>query len=359
MIMGAVKHWPFLICNTAVKHYPWCVCLARLAGTIHHRPATVVRLQAKMCRLNGPMKHPVCVHRSMQWANPADSCLCFRDFDIGSILRPTPVKAETVRRAGESQDAASQSLPIHSLHTPDLAALQGSQGMATSLSALQNDLQSHDWQHLDGASQQSQAGQNGSGRQTGQPQEGSQQAAAALHSSNGSAAQQSGHVSYPFDQRPASSQQQSQQGSQSWEAGLLQVPSEPNSGSQQQARLPKRKLPFSVGVQPAAKRQSPGPDGTNTFGQGSQGQSAAAQATSDRPKNGALALSSPHKSPAGHSKAQLMSPSLLLVAQQESPSHVPAQQQSVHTQSSVPVSVGPHTQSNAAHWAPTASAMLH
>lgn len=265
-----------------------------------------------------------------------------------------------MKRAGESQDAASQSLPIHSLHTPDLAALQGSQGMATSLSALQNDLHNHEWQHLDGASQQSQAGQNGSGRQTGQLQEGSQQAAAALHSSNGSAAQQAVHVSYPFDQRPSSSQQQSQQGSQSWEAGLLQASSESNSGSQQQARLPKRKLPFSVGVQPAAKRQSPGPDGINAFSQGSQGQSAATQATSDRPQNGALALASPHKSPVGHSKAQIaVSPSLLLVAQQESPLHVPAEQQSARTQSSVPVSVGPHTQSNATHWPPPASAMLH
>lgn len=264
-----------------------------------------------------------------------------------------------MKRIGESQEAASQSLPIHSLHTPDLAALQGSQGMATSLSALQNDLQNNEWQHLDGASQQSQAGQNGSGRQTGQLQEGSQQEAAALHSTNGSAAQQSGHVSYPFDQRPGSSQQQSQQGSQTWEAGLLQVPSELNSGSQQQARLPKRKLPFSVGVQSAAKRQSPGPDGTTAFSQGSQGQGAATQATSDRPKNGASAHVSPHKSPVGHSKALLMSPSLLLVAQQESPLHVPAQQETAHIKSSVSLSVGPHTQSNATHWAPTASAMLH
>ena len=261
-----------------------------------------------------------------------------------------------MRRAGESQDAASQSLPIHSLHTPDLAALQGSQGMATSLSALQNDLQNHDWQHLDGASQQSQAGRTGSGRQTGQPHESSQQAAAAMQSCNGGAAQQAVHVSFPFDTRPGSSQQQSQQGSQNWEAGLLQVPSE--SGSQQ-ARLPKRKLPFSVGVQPAVKRQSPGPDGAISLSSGSQRQTATSHAASDRPKNGALSFTSPHKSPAGYSKAQLMSPSLLLVAQQESPSHMLAQQQTAHSQSSVPVSVGPHAQDNVTHWASTASAMLH
>lgn len=231
--------------------------------------------------------------------------------------------------------------------------------MATSLSALQNNLHNHDWPHLDGASQQSQAGHTGSGRQIGQQQESSQQAAAAMQSCNGGAAKQAVHVSFPFDQRPGSSQQQSQQGSQNWEAGLLQVPSESNSGSQQQARLPKRKLPFSVGVQPAVKRQSPGPDGAVTLSQGSRGQTAATQATSDRPKNGTLTFASPHKSPAGHSKAQLMSPSLLLVAQQESPSHSVAQQQTAQSQSSVPVSVGPHAQSNVTHWASAASAMLH
>ena len=262
-----------------------------------------------------------------------------------------------MKRAGESQDAASQSLPIHSLHTPDLAALQGSQGMATSLSALQNDLHNHNWQHLDGASQQSQAGHTGLERQIGQPQDSSQQAAATMQSCNGGALQQA--VSFPFDQRTGSSQQHSQQGSQNWEAGLLKVPSESNSGSQQQARLPKRKLPFSVGVQPAVKRQSPGPDDAVTLSQGIRVQTAATQAASDRPKNGTTAFASPHKSPAGHSTAQLMSPSLLLVAQQESPSHTLAQQQTAHSQSSIPVSIGQHTQSNVSHWAPTASAMLH
>lgn len=249
-------------------------------------------------------------------------------------MRPTPVKAETVRRVGESQDAASQSLPIHSLHTPDLAALQGSQGIGTSLSALRNDLQHNSWQHLDGASQQHVAGQNGSGPQIGQPQEGSQQDAAAMQSCNGNDVPQAAHVSCPFD-RPleSSQQQQSQQASQNWEMGLLQMPSDP--GSQQQARLPKRKLPFSVGVQPDVKRQSPGPDGAVTLNHSSRAQTAASQATPDRLKNGSLAFVSPNKSPLGQSKAQLMSPSLLLVvAQQESPSDMLAQQQTAHTQNS-------------------------
>ena len=231
--------------------------------------------------------------------------------------------------------------------------------MATSLSALQNDLHSHDWQHFDGASQQSQAGHTGAGRQLGQPQESNQQAAAAMQPCNGGAVQQAVHVSFPFDQRAGSSQQQSQQGSQNWEAGLLQVHSESDPGPQQQARLPKRKLPFSVSVQPAVKRQSPGPNGAVTLSQSSQSQTAVTQATSDRPKNGTLAFASPHKSPARHPKAQLMSPSLLLVAQQESPSHTMAQHQPAHSQSSAPVSVGPCAQSSVTHWASNPSAILH
>lgn len=260
-----------------------------------------------------------------------------RDFDIGSILRPTPVKAETVRRAGESQDAASQSLPIHSLHTPDLAALQGSQGIGTSLSALRNDLQHNAWQQLDGASQQQHmAGHGGSGSQVGQPQEGSQQDGVALPSCNGvdmQQQQQPVHVSCPFDRRHDASQQQSQQDSQNWDVGLLQMPLD--SGSQQQARVPKRKLPFSVGVQPDVKRQSPGPDGAVIDHHNCHGQIAAPQAIPGGPKAGSSAFVSPHKSPLGHSAAQLMSPSLLLaVAQQESPSHLLAQQQTAHTQNS-------------------------
>ncbi|KAL0054150.1 hypothetical protein WJX82_004523 [Trebouxia sp. C0006] len=98
-----------------------------------------------------------------------------RDFDIGSILRPTPIKPESVRRIGESQEGPSQALPIHSLHTPDLAALQGSQGIATSLSVLQNNLQTHGWQHTDGASQQSGPGLNGAAPMLGHSQQGSQE----------------------------------------------------------------------------------------------------------------------------------------------------------------------------------------
>lgn len=254
-------------------------------------------------------------------------------------MRPTPVKAETVRRAGEAQGAASQSLPIHSLHTPDLAALQGSQGIGTSLSALRNDLQHNAWQQLDGASQQQHmAGNNGSGLQMGQPQEGSQQDAVALPSCNGvdmqrQQQQQAVHVSCPFDRQLDASQQQSQQDSQNWEVGLLQMPSD--SGSQQQARVPKRKLPFSVGIQPDVKRQSPGPDGAVIDHHNCHGQIAAPQAIPGRPKSGSTAFISPSKSPVGQFKAHLMSPSLLLaVAQQESPSHLLAQQQTAHTQNS-------------------------
>lgn len=178
-----------------------------------------------------------------------------------------------------------------------------------------------------------------------------------MHSCNGGVMQTAVHVNCRFDQRPGPSQQQSQQGSQR-EVGLLQMPSESNSGSQQQARLPKRKLPFSIGIQPDAKRQSPGPDSAINLDQSCHGQTAAAQGTPDRQRNVALAFVSPQKSPSGQSKAQLMSPSLLLVAQQESPSHLLAQQQSAHIQSSAPVSVGLHAQNNGTHWTSTASAML-
>ena len=277
-----------------------------------------------------------------------------RDFDIGSILRPTPIKAESVRRAGEPQEAVTQALPIHSLHTPDLAALQGSQGIATSLSVLHNDIQKHAWQHLDGASQQNGAGPHSAAPQLGTAQEDSQQEGA-TQTSNGARSQHGAHVSRPFDQRFGSSQQCSQQGSQSWDAGPQQIRTDSNAGSQQQARPSKRKLPFSMGIQPDAKRQSPGLDVVSASHQDSQ--DAAAEGVSVRPKNGGSAFVLPQKSPVGHSKAQLMSPSLLLVAQQESPTSFSLSGQQT-ARSPGPVLLGPHAQGNTSQWSPV-SAMLH
>ena len=185
----------------------------------------------------------------------------FRDFDIGSILRPTPIKPESVCRIRESQEGPSQTLPIHSLHTPDLAALQGSQGIATSLSVLQNNLQSHGWQHTDGASQQSGPGLNGAAPILGHSQQGSQEGHPPAQTQNG-AASHADHITHPFDRSFGLSQQQlqqSQQGSQTWDSGSQQMPTASGSASQQYTRPPKRKLPFSTGLQPDLKRQSPGP----------------------------------------------------------------------------------------------------
>ena len=255
-----------------------------------------------------------------------------------------------MRRAGESQEAASQALPIHSLHTPDLAALQGSQGIATSLSALHNDIQNNAWQHLDGASQQNGARVHAAAQEAGHSQEATQQDGA----SNGGPAQQGAHVLRPFDQRFGSSQQSSQQGSQAWDTGSLHI--ESNSNSQQQARLPKRKLPFSVGMQPQTKRQSSGPEPRSASQQCSQ--SGAAEI--ERPKHGASAFVSPQKSPAGHSKPRLTSPSLLLIAQQESPGSVALFEQEIAcAKSPSTMSAGLHTHGSNSHWTPGVSAMLH
>ena len=286
---------------------------------------------------------------------------CCRDFDIGSILRPTPIKAESGRRAGESQEAASQALPIHSLHTPDLAALQGSQGIATSLSAFQNDIQNHAWQHIDGASQQNglaqdKIGQDGRvGPPIGQSQEGSGQDSAVQHP-NGTATEHAAQVLRPFDQRYGLSQQHSQQGSQNWEASSGQTPSDTQNSSQPQVRVPKRKLPFSVAVQHDAKRQSPGPDTAAASEHGQQSVDAGTQPS----QNGALILASPDRSLLAPSKAQLMSPSLLLVAQQASPSTDPqlaGHKHAAHTLASDHAMM--EAQGNVSQWSPAVSAMLH
>lgn len=256
----------------------------------------------------------------------------------------------------------SQALPIHSLHTPDLAALQGSQGIATSLSVLQNNLQSHGWQHTDGASQQSGAGLNGVVSLLGQSQQGSQQPAPALdqtQAANGAAPHADHGISRPFDRSFGLSQQQqqSQQGSQSWDAGSQQVPS--GSGSQQQVRPPKRKLPFSVGLQPDLKRQSPGPDQADRPAQRSQSSdppssSAAAGIPAAEPDIQRSALSafvSPQQSPLGHSKPQAMSPSLLLVSHQDSPADMKlAGQPGSHAVTTAP---------SPSPWSSDISAMLH
>ncbi len=260
---------------------------------------------------------------------------CFRDFDIGSILRPTPIKPESVHRIGESQEGPSQALPIHSLHTPDLAALQGSQGIATSLSVLQNNLQSHGWQHTDGASQQSGPGLNGAATILGHSQQGSQQGHPPAQTQN-DAALHADHITHPFDRSFGLSQQQlqkSQQGSQTWDSGSQQMPTASGSASQQHTRPPKRKLPFSNGLQPDLKRQSPGPAPADMPAQHSQSSdpvsSISAAQEQDRERSSASPFLSPQKSPVGHSKAQLMSPSLLLVSHHDSPASVksPGQQE--------------------------------
>lgn len=253
-----------------------------------------------------------------------------RDFDIGSILRPTPMKPESVRRIGESQEAASPALPIHSLHTPDLATLQGSQGMATSLSALQNNLHSQTWQqHAEEPSQQDGAGQRAAAP-AGPSQQGSQQSPAPVQSPDGAAR----HTEHAAEAGLAHQQQHSQQGLLSGDAGSQHAPSGSGQGnSQQQGRAPKRKLPFSVGLQPDAKRQSPGPDQAAVPMQSSQNSAvpllqplSAAQAApvpaneSDKIK-ASSGFASPHKSPLYQSNVQLMSPSVLLLPQQESPSN--------------------------------------
>ena len=277
---------------------------------------------------------------------------CSRDFDIGSILRPTPIKPESVRRIGESQEGPSQALPIHSLHTPDLAALQGSQGIATSLSVLQNNLQTHSWQHMDGASQQSGPGLNGAAPMLGHSQQGSQEGQAPGQTQNG-AGLHADHITHPFDRSFGLSQQQlqqSQQGSQTWDS---QMPTASGSASQQHTRPPKRKLPFSTGVQPDLKRQSPGPAPVELPAQHSQSSdpvsSISAAQEPDRERSSASAFVSPQKSPVGHSKAQLMSPSLLLVAHHDSPASVKSPgQQALH------VSTAPLP----SQWSPAVS-MLH
>ncbi|DBA99084.1 TPA: hypothetical protein ACH3X1_014218 [Trebouxia sp. C0004] len=279
-----------------------------------------------------------------------------RDFDIGSILRPTPIKPESVRRIGDSQEGPSQALPIHSLHTPDLAALQGSQGIATSLSVLQNNLQTHGWQHADGASQQSGPGPNSAAPMLGHSQQGSQQGHVPAQPQNG-AALHADHMTHPFDQSFGLSQhqlQQSQQGSQTWDSGSQPMPTASGSASQQHTRPPKRKLPFSTGLQPDLKRQSPGPAPAEMPAQHSQSSdpvsSTSAAHEPDRERSSASAFASPQKSPVGHSKAQLMSPSLLLVSHQDSPASVKSPgQQPLHASSAAPLP---------SQWSPAVS-MLH
>ena len=281
---------------------------------------------------------------------------CSRDFDIGSILRPTPIKPESVRRIGDSQEGPSQALPIHSLHTPDLAALQGSQGIATSLSVLQNTLQTQGWQHADGASQQSVPGPTSAAPNLGPSQQGSQQGLPPAQAQNG-AASHADHISHPFDRSFGLSQQQlqqSQQGSQTWDSGSEQVPTTSGSASQQRIRPPKRKLPFSTGLQPDIKRQSPGPAPAEMPAQHSQSSdpvpSTSAAQEPDRERSSASAFVSPQKSPVGHSKAQLMSPSLLLVSHHDSPADAkPLGQQGLHASTAAPLP---------SQWSPAVS-MLH
>lgn len=272
------------------------------------------------------------------------------------------MKAESVRMIGKSQEGASLALPIHSLCTPDLAALQGSQGIATSLSALHSNLQSHAWQHTDGASQQNGAGQNAPVPLAEQSQHSSQHSPARAHSPNATAPP-ADYVSRPFDRNFVLSQQHSQQGSQNWDFASQQRPTGSDPSFKQQVQPPKRKLPFSLGLQPDTKRHSPGPDQIELPAQHCQSSQVplpsvlitSAPAEINRLGTSVSAFASPQKSPLGPSTAQqLMSPSLLLVSHQDSPSHVNlAGQQGSHPV----VSDGQTTLPN--HWAPAVSAILH
>lgn len=227
-------------------------------------------------------------------------------------------------RAGESQEPPMQSLPIHSLIGTDVAALQGSQGMATSLPAFQSTWPQQ--QHHDGAPQHAQhsgpvtqSGQSprmapgtdcGQGTPPGQHRAGfasqsqPEAAPAAAIAVSPQAHAHNGTFSQPL--------QPSQATLESWKASL---PAEADGNMQSDVRLqqhyrpPKRKLPFSVGLAQGSKRHAP--DALPKQPSAAQQAAVASDLVSDMARMSPSKFLSLHPSPLGQQKSQVLSPHVL------------------------------------------------